>query len=114
MHAGRAVTINQLGKLYGAAFMKAASGQTDVNIFRNTGTHTCNPGVFPDWMFAPAETTNRPFDADRQVQQETPHSSTTPEPTIASCSASYRCVYTAVNVVRLILCVLSLACLTLL
>lgn len=61
MHPGRAVTISQIGKLYGSAFMKAACVQTAVNGFRKTGIYPYNPDVFPDWMFDPAETTNKPL-----------------------------------------------------
>lgn len=64
-HPGRPVTINQIGKLFGNAFMKAASVQTAVNGFRKTGVHPLNPDIFPEWMFEPAETTNRPVE-DKQ------------------------------------------------
>lgn len=59
-HPGRCITIHQVGKLFGVAFMKAASVQTAVNGFRKTGIYPLNPGVFEDWMFAPSETTERP------------------------------------------------------
>ncbi|KAJ8972235.1 hypothetical protein NQ317_017559 [Molorchus minor] len=67
-HPGRPVTIAQIGKLFGTAYMKAASVQTAVNGFRKTGIHPLNPEIFPDWMYEPAETTNRPIDAHDQDQ----------------------------------------------
>lgn len=60
-HPSRPITISQIGKLFGAAYMKAASIQTAVNGFRKTGIHPLNHDVFPEWMFEPAETTNRPM-----------------------------------------------------
>ncbi|KAJ8980866.1 hypothetical protein NQ317_008925 [Molorchus minor] len=90
-HPGRPVTIAQIGKLFGTAYMKAASVQTAVNGFRKTGIHPLNPEIFPDWMYEPAETTNRPIDAhDRdqennislsQVQLSPPATSQTTVPT---------------------------------
>jgi hypothetical protein len=35
LHPGRVVTTKQVARLYGAAFMKAASAETAVNDFRN-------------------------------------------------------------------------------
>lgn len=61
-HPGRPITINQVGKLFGAAFMKAASMETAVNAFKKTGIFPLDPNVFPDWMFQPAETTERPLE----------------------------------------------------
>ncbi|KAB0790630.1 hypothetical protein PPYR_14932 [Photinus pyralis] len=74
-HPGRAVTIAQVGELYGAAFMKAACVQTAVNGFKNTGIYPLNPQIFPDWMFEPSETTNRP------MEEATPRS-VTPQPAL--------------------------------
>lgn len=59
-HPGRPVTISQIGKLFGSAYMRAASIQTAVNGFRKTGIQPLNPEIFEDWMFEPAETTNMP------------------------------------------------------
>ncbi|KAK9728324.1 DDE superfamily endonuclease [Popillia japonica] len=60
-HLGRCVTINQIGKLFGTElFMKAASVQTAVSGFRKIGPYPLIPTIFDDWMFAPAETTERP------------------------------------------------------
>lgn len=64
-HPGRPITISQIGKLFGNAFMKAASVQTAVSGFRKTGIHPLNPEIFPDWMFKPAETTNRSIQGER-------------------------------------------------
>ncbi|KAK9730992.1 hypothetical protein QE152_g14034 [Popillia japonica] len=58
-HPGRCVTVNQIGKLFGTAFMKAASVQTAVSGSRKTGLYPFNLNIFDNWMFAPAETTER-------------------------------------------------------
>ncbi|KAG5873851.1 hypothetical protein JTB14_030155 [Gonioctena quinquepunctata] len=68
-HPGRPVTISNMGKLFGNASMKAASVQTAVCGFRKTGVHPLNPEIFPDWMFKPAETTNRPIQGERDDDQ---------------------------------------------
>ncbi|GBM38786.1 hypothetical protein AVEN_210521-1 [Araneus ventricosus] len=59
-HSGRAVTIPQAAKLYGAAFLKAAGMQTSVNGFKRTGIFPLNRNIFPDHLFAPSITTDRP------------------------------------------------------
>lgn len=59
-HSGRPVTISQIGKLFGNAYMKAASTQTAVNGFRKTGIQPFNPEIFEDWMFEPSQTTDTP------------------------------------------------------
>jgi hypothetical protein len=69
-HPGRPITISQIGKLFGNAFRKAASIQTAVNGFKKTGVHPINPEIFEDWMFEPAETTNRPFEDHTNTQSE--------------------------------------------
>jgi len=75
-HPGRVVTINQIGKLYGSAFMKAASIETAVNGFRKTGIYPLDRNVFPDWMYEPSETTERPVSSKenegRNIVQPTP------------------------------------------
>jgi hypothetical protein len=61
LHPERVVSIKQVAKLYGAAFMKAASVETAVNGFRHTGIFPLDPNIFPNWIFQPSETTNRPL-----------------------------------------------------
>lgn len=56
---GRVVTQFQIAKLYGNAFIKAATMATAVNGFRKTGIWPLNPTVFGEHDFAPSETTNR-------------------------------------------------------
>jgi hypothetical protein len=58
-HRGRAVTINKIGKLYGSAFMRAASIETAVNGFRKTGIYPLDRSVFPYCMYEPSETTRK-------------------------------------------------------
>lgn len=59
LHPGRAVTINQVAKLYGSAFLRAATMQTAINGFQNTGIYPLNRNVFPEHLFAPSLTTDR-------------------------------------------------------
>lgn len=58
LNPGRVITIRQVGKLFGTAFMKAAVMETAVNGFRKTGIFPMDRNVFKDWMFQPAETTD--------------------------------------------------------
>ncbi|KAG5876047.1 hypothetical protein JTB14_031574 [Gonioctena quinquepunctata] len=67
------VTISQIGKLFGNAFMKVASVQTVVSGFIKTGVHPLNPEILRDWMFEPAETTNRPIQGERNDDQLPEH-----------------------------------------
>lgn len=54
------VTEHQVPELFGMAYMQADAMLTAVNSFRKTGIYPLNPGVFEDWRFEPAETSNRP------------------------------------------------------
>ncbi|XP_072377932.1 uncharacterized protein [Diabrotica undecimpunctata] len=59
-HSGRAVTIAQVAKLNGAAFLRAVSVQTAVKGFEESGIYPFNRDVFPDSLFAPAEIMKKP------------------------------------------------------
>ncbi|KAG5896632.1 hypothetical protein JTB14_009539 [Gonioctena quinquepunctata] len=61
-HPGRAVTIQQVAKLYGAAFLKAAGMRVAVN--------PLNRNIFPDHLFAPSTTTDRPVPVEANAVQE--------------------------------------------
>lgn len=61
-HPGRCVTIYKIGKLFNAAFSRAANMLTAVKGFEKAGIYPFNRDVFPDHLFAPSETTNRPTD----------------------------------------------------
>lgn len=70
-HPGRSVSEKQVAELYGKAFMRAALMQTAVNGFRVTGIYPLNPNIFPDYLFAPSCTTERPRPAETpSVDQE--------------------------------------------
>jgi hypothetical protein len=69
-HPGKPITISQIGKFFGNAFMKAASIQTAVNGFKKTAVHPINPEFFEDWMSEPAEMTNRSFEDHTNTQSE--------------------------------------------
>ncbi|KAK4884739.1 hypothetical protein RN001_001010 [Aquatica leii] len=58
LNSERVITIRQVGKLFGTAFMKAAVMETAVNGFRKTEVFPMNPNVYKDWMFQPAENTD--------------------------------------------------------
>ena len=59
-HPGRGVTMFQLSKLFGFAYGKAATVNIAVKGFRKSGIFPCNPLVFNDSDFCPAEVTDRP------------------------------------------------------
>lgn len=68
---GRVVSQFQIAKLYGNAFVRAATMTTAVNGFRKTGVWPLNPAVFVDHDFAPSETTDRKHEPT--VVQDTQH-----------------------------------------
>ncbi len=47
-------------KLFGSAFLKAAVMQTATNGFRQTDIYPLNRNIFPEHIFAPSLTTDRP------------------------------------------------------
>lgn len=59
MHPGRPVTIYQVAKLYGKAYLKAASMQTAVNGFKKTGIYPLDRNIIPEHLYAPSLTTDR-------------------------------------------------------
>lgn len=61
-HPGRCVTIFQVAKLFGTAFQRAAVMQTAINGFQKTGIYPFNRDIFPDYLYAPSETTERPLE----------------------------------------------------
>lgn len=56
---GKIITLYDVGKLFGAAFQRAASSQNAVNSFKHTGICPYNPHIFPEELFSPAETTDQ-------------------------------------------------------
>lgn len=58
-HPGRPITIRQVGRLFGNAYLKAATPKNALSGFEKTGIYPLNPNIFPDEAFAPSETTNR-------------------------------------------------------
>lgn len=64
---GRVVSMYQISKLYGNAFIRAATMATALSGFKKTGTWPVNPAVFHDSDYAPSETTDRPL-ADHCLQ----------------------------------------------
>lgn len=62
---GKAITIYQVGELFGNAFQRAATAQNAINGFKATGIYPYNPNVFPEELFKPAETTDRSLTEER-------------------------------------------------
>ena len=58
-HPGRVVTTYQVGELFGAAYLRAATLHTAVKAFEKTGIYPINRNVFGDDDFAPSLTTER-------------------------------------------------------
>lgn len=59
-HPGRPVTIYQIARLFKGAFACAAVMQTALKGFEKTGIFPFNRSIFPDHLFDPADTTDRP------------------------------------------------------
>lgn len=55
---GRAVTHNQVGELFCNAYKKVATIENALSGFSKTGIQPLNMDIFPDYVFAAAETTN--------------------------------------------------------
>lgn len=64
---GRVVTQFQIAKLFGNAFVKAATMATAINSFRKTGIWPTDRNVFTDVDFVAAETTNLPIQEDAEA-----------------------------------------------
>ena len=60
-HPGRVVTHLQVAQIFNEAYLKAAMPGTAIKAFKVTGIHPFNANIFEDWMFAPAEITNKPL-----------------------------------------------------
>lgn len=63
---GRTVTQFQISKLFGEAYLRAATPTTAINGFRKCGIFPYNPDVFSDVDFAASEVTNQPLNQDLQ------------------------------------------------
>ena len=70
MYPGRPVTICQVAKLFGNAFLKAAVMQKATNGFRETGIYPLNRNIFPEHIIAPSLTTDRPTPEPRPEENE--------------------------------------------
>jgi hypothetical protein len=60
-HPGRIITMYQVGEIFGAAYLRAATVKTAVKAFETTGISPCNRHIFDDSDFAPSSTTERPL-----------------------------------------------------
>lgn len=66
---GRTVTQFQISKLFGEAYLRAATPTTAINGFRKCGIYPYNPDVFTDVDFAASEVTDQPFMQNSQQQE---------------------------------------------
>lgn len=64
---GRVVSHFQVGKIFKAAYQKAATMNNAEKGFVKTGIYPFNKDIFPDWMFEPAETTN--FEYNQNIEE---------------------------------------------
>ena len=62
---GRVVTVYQLARLFGEAYLKAASQTTAINGFKKCGISPVDKDVFSGQDFAPAQPTDRPQPDDQ-------------------------------------------------
>ncbi|KAB0802155.1 hypothetical protein PPYR_04341 [Photinus pyralis] len=67
---GRAITIRQVGSIFGKSYLKASTPQNAINGFKKTGIFPLDPNVFPEEAFAASETTDRDLDADAVTIQD--------------------------------------------
>lgn len=83
---GRVITIYQISKLFGKAYLRAASPLTAIHVFEKTGLYPVNRHVFTEDMFAAADPTDIPTQQTSlaQVVQDEPVlptlSNLTPDP----------------------------------
>jgi hypothetical protein len=73
---GRAVTVYQMGELFGRAYMKAATAEAAANGFYKAGLFPCNRNIFRSYDFAvldkPNETSDiSPHHVDRETRPVT-------------------------------------------
>jgi hypothetical protein len=68
-HPGRGITIYEVGKMFNAAFQRAALVQTAVNGFKKTGIFPYNPDVFPEYLYPLPDAQNRTSQQPLNLQQ---------------------------------------------
>lgn len=75
---GKIITIHDSGELFGKAYQRAATTQNALSGFKNTGICPYNPGIFPDDLFEPAETTNREANNENDEEEVAAEDDRTP------------------------------------
>lgn len=83
-HPGRYVTIYQVGNLFKNAFSRAATVQNAMNGFKKTGIYPFNRDVFPEHLFAPSETTEKPANNPLERHLASSDGIVTPPPSTSS------------------------------
>ncbi|KAJ8868358.1 hypothetical protein PR048_029874, partial [Dryococelus australis] len=66
-HPGRTVTIFQVVKLFGEAYLKAATPLNDIKGFQTCGIYQTDPDIFQDADFLAAETTDQALISESQA-----------------------------------------------
>ncbi|KAJ8921728.1 hypothetical protein NQ315_010638 [Exocentrus adspersus] len=70
-HPGQVITVHDIGGFFGAAFQRAATPENVVSGFKNIGICPCNPNIFPEELFRPADTTDQALlDEDQSNRKE--------------------------------------------
>ena len=67
---GRTVGLYQLSRLFASAYGKAATVGNALSGFRATGIVPLNPDIFPEYLFAPSQTTDRQQSDNTESQLE--------------------------------------------
>ena len=88
---GKVVSIYQVGKLFGEAYLRASAPTTAINGFKKTGICPCDRNVFADADFVAAEVTSQPEPFRQPEEQEAiapaiarPNESSPPQPSSSS------------------------------
>lgn len=81
-HPGRTITLTKMPELFSAAYKKAATVKNACSGFAKTGIYLLHPSIFPDKLFAPAETTNRSLVETNESSRSVIHSSIMNNPSV--------------------------------
>jgi len=60
-HPGRVITMFQVGAIFGSAYIRAATPELAINVFRATGIFPVNRHAFADCDFASSSVTDQPY-----------------------------------------------------
>lgn len=69
-HPGRVVTVFQIAKIFGDAYLQAATPLTAINAFKKCGLVPYDPNIFTDLDFAPSAVTDKNLATNELPQSE--------------------------------------------